>query len=413
MSPTLHIAWRYFFARRKKSVVNIVSRISLIGIVVCAFALIVVLSVYNGIGNLTQSLFNVFDPELLVEPTQGKSFKLDTKNLLHIQSTDGVADLSPIVEEKSWATYGQNQAIVQLRGVERNYAQMTGIDSMIYDGSWIYGQQAHPSSAISHAILLGGEIYYQLGVSRHSNVPLMLHIPKRSSGIGFTMDDAFNQAIAYPSGFFVIQQDIDSRYALADIRLIRTLLDYDSNEYTSLAIKLHANANVQKVKKEIAHILSSAQQSDSLQNFTVKDRFEQQPLYYKIFRSERLAIYLILALITFISTFTLVASLSLLIIDKRHDSATLKAIGMDEAGIRRIFFYQGIFVAAIGTVIGLLLGFVVCFLQQQFGIVPMGENFVTQSFPVAMRVQDFLLTFLLVVSISTLSVWLTTKHCEV
>lgn len=190
--------------------VNIVSRISLIGIVVCAFALIVVLSVYNGIGNLTQSLFNVFDPELLVEPAQGKSFKLDTKNLLHIQSMDGVADLSPIVEEKSWATYGQNQAIVQLRGVERNYAQMTGIDSMIYDGSWIYGQQAHPSSAISHAILLGGEIYYQLGVSRHSNVPLMLHIPKRSSGIGFTMDDAFNQAIAYPSGFFVIQQDIDN-----------------------------------------------------------------------------------------------------------------------------------------------------------------------------------------------------------
>ena len=144
-------------------------------------------------------------------------------------------------------------------------------------------------------------------------------------------------------------------------------------------------------------------------HLTVKDRFEQQPIYYKIFRSERLGIYLILALIVLISTLNLVASLSLLVLDKKRDIATLRSMGMQRADIRLTFRIEGMMISAVGVVVGLLLGFLICFIQQQFGIVKMGDNFIVSAFPVAMRAIDFLLTFLLVMAISTLSVFLAVR----
>ena len=404
MPYTLFIARRYFFSRKQKTVINIISWISLIGIAVSTTALIVVLSVYNGIGNLTQSLFNSFDPHLLVQPAKGKTFHLSTIDYSALSATEGVAAVSQIVEENAWITYHHNEAIVSLRGVDSSYPRVTGLDTLLYEGTY---QLAAPMDDgwQQYFLLFGAEVYYNLGIREASNMPVAVHIPKRGVSLGMTMDEAFNTGYAMPGGNFYIQQDIDTRYVVADIAFVRQLMDYSDDECTSRAIALPPRANADKVKASVRRLLGD--------EFTVKDRFEQQPIYYKVFRSERLGIYLILALIVLISTLNLVASLSLLVLDKKRDIATLRSLGMPRSNIRRIFRTEGVMISAIGVVAGLLLGFVICFLQQHFGIVKMGNNFVVSAFPVAMRGIDFLITFLLVMSLSSLSVLLAVRKSKI
>ena len=406
------IARRYFLSRKQKTVINIISWISLVGIAVSTAALVIVLSVYNGIGNLTQTLFNSFDPPLLVQPAKGKTFHLADFDYNALCSTPGVATVSQIVEENAWITYRHNEAIVALRGVDSRYHLITGLDTILYEGTYrltdtiaSFDDGDYPDSTIVNYLFFGAEVYYNLGIREASNLPVSVHIPKRGVALGLTMEDAFNTGYALPGGNFYIQQDIDNLYVVADIQFVRSLMDYAPDECTALAVSLSPSAKVGKVKENIALRLGDT--------FTVKDRFEQQPIYYKVFRSERLGIYLILALIVLISTLNLVASLSLLILDKTHDIATLRSMGMTRRQIRGVFRIEGIMIAAIGIVAGLLIGFIVCFLQQHFGIVKMGNDFVVSAFPVAMRPIDFLLTFLLVMGLSTLAVLFAVRKSRV
>ena len=397
------IARRYFFSRKQRTVINIISWISLIGIAVSTAALIIVLSVYNGIGQVTQTLFNSFDPELVVQPAQGKTLHLYDIDYDALCRIDGVATVSQIAEENAWMTYRHNEAIVSLRGVDGNYHLVTGLDTLLYEGIYRFtdtvaapDDEGDTMLTTVHYLLMGAEVYYNLGVRDVSNIPVAIHIPKRGVALGLTMDEAFNTGYALPGGNFYIQQDIDNRYVVTDIDFVRQLMDYADDECTTLAIALQPGARVSKVKTAVA-----AQLGDG---YRVLDRFEQQPIYYKVFRSERLGIYLILALIVLISTLNLVASLSLLMMDKRHDIATLRSMGMPARQVRRIFRIEGVLIAAMGVAAGLLLGFVVCFVQQQWGVVKMGSNFVVNAFPVAMRGIDFLLTTAMVMALSTLAV---------
>ena len=406
------IARRYFFSRKQRTVINIISWISLIGIAVSTAALIIVLSVYNGIGQVTQTLFNSFDPELVVQPAQGKTLHLHDIDYDALCRTDGVATVSQIAEENAWMTYRHNEAIVSLRGVDGNYHLVTGLDTLLYEGIYRFtdtvaapDDEGDTMLTTVHYLLMCAEVYYNLGVRDVSNIPVAIHIPKRGVALGLTMDEAFNTGYALPGGNFYIQQDIDNLYVVADIQFVRSLMDYAPDECTALAVSLSPSAKVGKVKENIALLIGDT--------FTVKDRFEQQPIYYKVFRSERLGIYLILALIVLISTLNLVASLSLLILDKTHDIATLRNMGMTRRQIRGVFRIEGIMIAAIGIVAGLLIGFIVCFLQQHFGIVKMGNDFVVSAFPVAMRPIDFLLTFLLVMGLSTLAVLFAVRKSRV
>ena len=395
------IAVRYLFARGHKSVVTVISWISLVGLLVSTAALIIVLSVYNGIGELTKSLFGTFDPELVIVPSQGKTFHTSAIDAGTLQAIDAIEATSAMVDETAWLTYGPQQAIVRLRGVDANYHRITGLDTLLYEGEYVL---AEDSVAF---LLVGGEIYYNLGLRRHSNIPVAVHIPKRgTASLGLTIDQAFNTSYAYPLGYFFIQQDIDRQYVVTDIDFVRGLMDYAPDEVTSLALKLKHGAHAQRVKRRLQTLLPDG--------LTVKDRFDQQPLYYKIFRSERLGIYLILSLIVLISTLSLVASLSLLIINKRHDIFIMRSMGMTRNRLRRAFRTEGVLICAVAVVAGLLLGFIVCLIQQQFGIIRMGDgNFVVRAFPVAMRAIDFLITFLLVMAISTVSVTLTVHHAKI
>ena len=406
------IARRYFFSRKQRTVINIISWISLIGIAVSTAALIIVLSVYNGIGQVTQTLFNSFDPELVVQPAQGKTLHLHDIDYDALCRTEGVATVSQIAEENAWMTYRHNEAIVSLRGVDGNYHLVTGLDTLLYEGIYRFtdtvaapDDEGDTMLTTVHYLLMGAEVYYNLGVRDVSNIPVAIHIPKRGVALGLTMDEAFNTGYALPGGNFYIQQDIDNRYVVTDIDFVRQLMDYADDECTTLAIALQPGARVSKVKTAVVALLGDG--------YRVLDRFEQQPIYYKVFRSERLGIYLILALIVLISTLNLVASLSLLMMDKRHDIATLRSMGMPARQVRRIFRIEGVLIAAMGVAAGLLLGFIVCFVQQQWGVVKMGSNFVVNAFPVAMRGIDFLLTTAMVMALSTLAVLFAVRKSKV
>ena len=304
------IAVRYLFAGKHKSAVNIISWISLVGLMVSTMALIIVLSVYNGIGDLTKQLFGTFDPELLIEPSEGKTFRLT--ELSSLAATEGVETVSQMAVETAWITYGgHNQAIVQLRGVDDQYSELNGIDTLLSEGQYLTRFADPPV----YGLVVGGEIFFDMAMSLHSNTPVAIHIPKRgTTSMGFTMDEAFNIGYAYPVGYFFIQQDIDKKYVITHIDLVRQLMNYAPDECTALGVKLKPGADPQRVKQALRSSFSTHRFP-----LTVKDRYDQQPLYFKIFRSERLGIYLILSLIVLISTLSLVASLSLLIINKRDD----------------------------------------------------------------------------------------------
>ena len=402
------IAVRYLFSRKQRSVVNVISWISLVGLMVSTMALIVVLSVYNGIGDVTKSLFNTFDPELVIEPAEGRTFHTSDIDMGALMRTEGVERVARIVTETAWVTYGQNQAIVKLRGVDTNYAALTGIDTLLALGEYRLTAEG------TTTLVVGGQIFHDLAMRLPSAIPAAVHIPKRgTTSLGLTMDQAFNIGYAYPVGNFFIQQDIDRQYVLTDIAFVQRLMNYAPDECTSLALKLAPGADVEKVKRSLTPAPLQKRGESPAPALVVKDRHDQQPLYYKIYRTERLGIYLVLSLIVLISTLSLVASLSLLIINKRDDIFILRSMGMERRTIRRAFLAEGLLICAMAVVLGLVLGFVVCWLQQTFGIIRMGDgNFVVSAFPVSMRAVDFLATFLLVMAISTLSVALTVRRAR-
>ena len=413
MHVGLYIARRYFFSRKRRTVVNVISWISLVGIAVSTAALVVVLSVYNGIGEVTQGLFNSFDAPLVVQPAKGKTLHASQSDLAALRGVEGVAAVAQVVQENAWMTYRHNEAIVALRGVDGVYHRVTGLDTLLYEGTYRLAdtvltaadEEGVADTAVLHYLLMGAEVYYNLGVRDVSNVPVAVHIPKRGAALGLTMQEAFNTGYALPGGNFYIQQDIDNRYVVTDIAFVRSLMDYAPDECTQLCLGLAPDAKPERVKERVRALLGDG--------YRVMDRFEQQPIYYKVFRSERLGIYLILALIVLISTLNLVASLSLLMMDKRHDAATLRAMGMEGRAVRRIFRIEGLMISGLGVLAGLLLGFIVCFVQQRFGIIKMGSNFVVSAFPVAMRGVDFLNTTVMVTALSGLAVLFAVRKTKI
>ena len=388
---------RYLFSRKEKTVINLISWISLIGIAVSTTALVVVMSVYNGIGELTQSLFNVFDPELLVEPAHGKTFHLSEIDYDAVCKTPGVTHVSPLVEENAWITLREAESIVQLRGVDEDYAAMCGLDSMVSEGS------CRLKEGDAYYLLLGWNIMVRMGINSMTNTPIAVHIPKRgTTAIGFSMDEAFNNGYALPAGAFAVQEEIDNLYVVTDIDFVRSLMAYAPDEVTALAVSTDNPKKVAKVKSRLRTVLGDG--------YTVKDRMDQKPVYYKIFRSERLGVFLILSLIVLIAALNLIASLSLLIISKRKDISTMRALGMTVTDIRNVFFVEGVLIAGVGVVVGLMVGFVACLLQQRFGIIKLGASAVVEAFPVAMCVVDFVAAALVVSLLSALVVALTVRR---
>jgi len=390
----VYIARRYFVARKSHNIINIISGISVAGVTIGTMALIIVLSVFNGFERLVVSLFNAFNPDMLITVTTGKTFDAGLIPQDRIRKIPGVLYLCETIEENALLKYKDKQNIVTLKGVDKDYVRMTRIDTMIVNGNFVL------HSGDKEMAVLGYGVAYNIGANLQDYMnPMTIYVPRRNSSFGGGFENAFNSEVIFPSGFFSVQQDFDSKYVILPISFVKKLLEYD-HEVTGLEIGLTKDSDHEKVQQQLQEILGD--------KFSVKNRFQQEATLYKIMHSEKWAIFLILSFILLIATFNVVGSLSMLIIDKKPDIVTLRALGANDTLIRRIFLTEGVMISLIGAIAGLILGSVTCWLQQVYGFVKLGaadSTFVVNAYPVHMQVTDFIFVFATVMVIGLLAAW--------
>ncbi len=391
MNLSLFIAKRYLIAKKSHNIINIISLISLSGIVISTMALVIVLSVFNGFEKLVTSLFSTFNPEIQITLKEGKIFSLDKNTENQIRKIQGVVYYNEVIEENALLKYNSNQFIVRMKGVSNEYTKMSRMDTMLVEGKFLL---EHGSNDFA---IIGAGVASRLGIDlKNSLNSLTVYVPRTGNNFSLDPSNAFNSENILPTGIFSVQQDIDNKYILFPLRFARKLLDY-TNQVTSVELKLDTDADVQNIKSEIQKIIGN--------KFEVKDRFQQQELLYKIMKSEKLSIFLILSFILFIATVNIIGTLTLLILDKKKDISILTSLGADRFLIKKIFISEGMMIAVIGTVTGIALGCAVCLLQQHFSMVKFPQGtFIIQAYPVEIQLKDLVIVFSLVIMISFLAV---------
>ena len=393
MNLSLYIAKRYILGKKSHNAINIISAISVLGVFIGSMALIVVLSVFNGFENLVISLYNSFDPDIKVTPLTGKLFKPEELSLQKIKNTEGVYHIGKTIEENVLIKYRDKQYIATVKGVESSFSKTSGIDSMIIEGNFVLEQDSN------YFAVIGQGVAYNLSLPMGDMInPLSLYVPKPGKGAVLNPEDAFNVRGIYPSGMFSIQQDFDNKYVLVPLSFARELLSQDE-KVSALEISLKKNADQENVKESIQQIVGN--------QFEVKTRFEQHAFLYRIMKSEKWAVFLILAFILVVATFNIVGSITMLVVDKKKDIEILKNLGADAELIRKIFFAEGLLISLSGALLGLLAGAFICWLQETFGLVKLGSEgtFVVSHYPVKMVWQDFIYVFLTVTFIGAIAAW--------
>ncbi|HPL11555.1 MAG TPA: ABC transporter permease [Bacteroidales bacterium] len=369
------------------------------GVTVGAMALIIVLSVFNGFETLVISLFNSFNPDLEIKVKKGKTFSMSTFPAEEVIKLAGVKALTEVVEENALLKYRNNQFLATVKGVSDNIVNTSGLDTMLIEGRFTLHEMDQPR------IILGAGVAYYLNASLNDLLyPITVYLPRREANIGASIEKAFNSENIFPSAVFSIQQDFDTKYTIVPIEFARELLDYE-DEVTSIELSLNKSANVEKVKKEIVQLIGN--------DYEVRNRFEQQVLLYRIMKSEKWSIFLILSFILVIAAFNVISSLTMLILDKKDDVRTLHNLGATDQLIKRIFMLEGMMISIGGAVLGLILGGLISWLQQEFGLISLGDgsgSFVVDAYPVKLLAKDFLIVFLVVLAIGFLVAWYPVKQ---
>jgi lipoprotein-releasing system permease protein len=383
----LYIAKRYLFAKKKRNAINIISAISVGGVMIGTMALVIVLSVFNGFDKVIKSLINSFDPDLKITLVEGKVFDPAEAYKSKILEMPGVMDISEVLEENALLRYDQRQYIATMKGVDENFSNTSGIDTMIVDGDFILEKDGRPFTVI------GQGVAYSLRVGLNFINPLVIYVPERVGKINMANPTgAFRKFPVYPSGVFGIEQEYDAKYIILPIQNVRELLDY-TNEVSALEIKLRDSEDEELVQKQIQNILPA--------NFTVKTRYQQNETFYRIMRSEKWAIFMILTLILLIASFNIIGSLSMLIIDKQEDIISLRNLGADSSAIKQIFLFEGWLISAFGSFLGILLGTGIAWIQEKYEIIQLAgsDSFVLDSYPIDIQLPDILLIWLTVILI--------------
>jgi lipoprotein-releasing system permease protein len=394
MNFPFFIARRYLFSKKSHNIINIISWISIFGVSAGTLALIVVLSVFNGFEDLVKKLFNSFDPDLMITVKEGKTF--DTRQIPaeKIRQLPGVISFTEVVEENALLRYKNEQYIVTLKGVSNDFLAQNQMDSMLVDGRFILEENN------VNFTIMGYLVAYHLGIKINDpSNSLMVFVPRRTGKTLSSSDQSFNSGRLIPSSVFSIQQEIDSRYIIVPIKFARDLLEY-TTEVTGAEIRLSHLADADKIQQSVQQLLG--------EDYFVKNRYQQQELLYKIMKSEKWAIFLILTFIIIIAAFNVVGSLSMLILDKRKDIAVLFSLGSNEKLIKRLFLHQGIMITLIGIISGLLLGYALCFLQIRFGLIGLGGEegaFVIPYYPVKVKMLDFAAVTGIVLAIGIAATW--------
>lgn len=394
MNLPLFVAFRYFFSKKKLKVINIISMISMIGIAITTSALLIVLSVFNGFTDVGEKILSLSNPPLIIQANKGKVFSLDSVNYKKISSLKSVSVSTPVLAENALATFGSSQALVRMKGIEPSYYALNRIDTSI-----VYGRFELKRFG-KDACVLGIGLMGSLGLNNNADVMgavIKLAVPKRSGRISPIAEETFNVGEINYCGSFMMNSTMDETDVFLPISFARNLLEYENNEVSSIYVSAKENRDIPKLKEDIQQIVGK--------DYSVKDILEQDPLYQKVVKAERLGVYAILAFIIFVATFNVMGSLSLLILDKKKDIQILRSMGASLSVVRKIYFFNGLMLSFIGALVGLLLGIGFCLIQQHFGLIKMGgDNLIVDAFPIVLKFVDIISIFLLVLSIGIISV---------
>lgn len=402
MNLPFYIARRYLFSKKKHNAINIISAISVCGVALATMALVCTLSVFNGFQDTVAELFTVFDPELKVTVAEGKVFDSQNERIRQVRELPEVEVLTETLEENAMVQYKDRQTMAVIKGVQNNFEQLTAIDSILYGA----GEFILHDSIVDYGVM-GIELVSTLGTGIQFVDPLQVYIPKRGVKVNMANPaSSFNSDYLFSPGavFAVNQQKYDSQYILTSLDFLRRLLDY-TTEVSAIELKLKPGVNVSSVKSDIENILGD--------DFIVKNRYEQQEDVFRIMEIEKLVSYLFLTFILVIACFNVIGSLSMLILDKKEDVLTLRNLGADDRLISRIFLFEGRMISFCGALIGIVLGLILCFIQQKYGLITLGsggDSFVVDAYPVSVHFWDVVLVFVTVSAIGFLSVWYPVRY---
>ncbi|WP_462266950.1 ABC transporter permease [Mucilaginibacter sp.] len=390
MNTSLYIARRYLFSGKKMHAINIISGISMAGVLIGSAALVIILSVFNGFETEILSLYSNFTPELKIEPRTGKTFNPNTPYFNSLRKDARVFSLTQVLEEKALIKYNNRQFIGTIKGVSDDLLKNTQLDNIIVAGSFTLKANEHQYAVI------GATVQASLGTNINDPLTqLQVFSPNRNSS-GNSINPADDFVIGYidPSGIFAVQQDFDDQM-ITPIEFARNLLG-EPNQVSSLELNFKKGTRLRAVEKELKARIGK--------QFTVKNRYEQNTLLYKILGSEKWAVFLILTFVLIIAIFNIIGSLTMLVIDKRKDIAILSSLGAGKGLIQGIFFSEGMLISMVGCLTGMALGLIFCLLQQYFGFIKMsGSLMVINAYPVHLKVTDFILVLFTVTGISALA----------
>ena len=402
MNFPFYIARRYLFSKKKHNAINIISGISVCGVALATLALVCTLSVFNGFQDMVASFFTAFDPQLKITVREGKVFDAQDERIRAVCALPEVEVFTETLEENAMVQYKDRQAMVVLKGVEDNFEELTAIDSILYGA----GEFVLHDSIVNYGVM-GVELVATLGTGLEFVDPLQVYLPKRNVKVNMANPGAsFNRDYLYSPGvvFVVNQQEYDGKYILTSLDFLRQLLDY-TTEVSAMELKLKPNVNTSSVQSKIENILGD--------DFVVQNRYQQQADVFRIMEIEKLISYLFLTFILGIACFNVIGSLSMLILDKREDVETLRNLGADDRLIARIFLFEGRMISVFGALSGIVLGLLLCFLQQRFGLISLGGgngSFVVDAYPVSVHATDIILVFLTVITVGFLSVWYPVRY---
>ena len=400
MRLPLFIANRYLLAKKSHNLINIITWISILGISVGSFALIVVLSAFNGLEKVISSMNNRLTPDLQIAAVKGKTIDLTAFPLGQLKEIQGVELVIPTITEDALFRANDKQHIGQVKGVGLEYQNIDRLNEIIYgnDGLQLADEEEH-----SFAVPGAGVAWY-LGINAHDPYAMLrVYVPKRGNASMMSLENSFNSDILNVRSVFSTEQEQDEKLVLVPFDWLSELLEYE-NKASNVELFIAQNADINKVKKEVKATIG--------EDFIVKNQQEQQETLYRIMRSEKWAVYVILTFILVLATFNVVGSLSMLMIDKRKDTEILKSIGADNRLIQKIFLNEGLLISVAGGIIGLLLGIILVLLQQQFGFVKFGTggNYVVDAYPVLLKLKDVLLIFATILAVGCTSAFLTVRH---
>ncbi|NTW33104.1 MAG: ABC transporter permease, partial [Bacteroidetes bacterium] len=338
------------------------------------------------------------NPDIQITVKEGKTFDITTLPIGKIKQLKGVVYITDVIEENALLKYKDKQFIATIKGVKPDYYKLSGLDTMMAEGQFVLEKDSN------NYTVMGQGVAYNLGINTSDLFnPLEIYVPKRGNNNFANPLESFYSEVIFPSGIFSLQQDYDVKYIIVPLRFARKLLNY-KNEVTSVEIMFAANEDIEKIQKQISEI--------SGKNFIVKNRFEQQEMLYKIMKSEKWAIILILSFILLIATFNVIGTLTMLILDKKKDISVLWSMGADRNLIRRIFFMEGLMITLIGAILGLVLGAIVCWAQLHYGFIRMPDSgsFVISAYPVNIKLSDFVFVFLIDIVIGVITSWYPVKQ---